>query len=672
MITKPKRFGVGLMTIVYGLTMMVPLLAITLASSGTADAANSAQYVFYYDPSNVAAIKQALANNNGITSPILSNFLDTSVYGKGGVFGSTPVGFAFDQSQTAALPNSTNGVATPVYASNPLPNCTGTSSYFTAPTTFNLVLDVTLHLTPADIFAGSSTGPDIVSGTLSIDENLSQTGSGSGQSLSDMEQSFGSTDLAKFIPQSCAPPGFNLTNNSEGIRISNYQAMVPSAQKGWPGLQTSSALLAAAFGAANPPTSPGAASSNLSCTIKFGSPLTWVICPVVDALTGIVSGVDSLITQQMDINTGTFFCGSSTCGAYYSAWQSFRDIALGLLVVAGLVIVISEALGMEILDAYTIKKTLPRLLVAAIGITISWPLMNFAVTASDVLGIGVRHLIYYPFTQIHNAPDLTFGGNAANFFFGAGAVAGGTLAAIPVWIAFGGLGALLSLAATAALAVVVAIIVLTVRQIVIILLIRVSPIAIVAYILPRTQQIYKFWWSNFSRALLMFPMIAAMIATGRVFAAVSFSRPGVINQFIGFIAYFAPYFMIPMTFKLSGALMGTIGNAINSRAQPARGMLSKYRANQTSKRTQAGVQKFRTGEFGTVVPGRFKRLNRLNRAAVGAVNEVGKRSTSGIRGGFGFGKRGETASEGTLAEAGELASKEKGMKEKDRKSTRLN
>ncbi len=388
--------------------------------------------------------------------------------------------------------------------------------------------------------------------------------------------------------------------------------------------------------ATSPSPTTGNASSNLSCTLEWDNPLTWVICPVVDALTGIVSGVDNLITAQMNIKTGTIFCSSATCGAYYSAWQSFRDIALGLLVVAGLIIVISEALGMEILDAYTIKKTLPRLLVAAIGITISWPLMNFAVTASDVLGIGVRHLIYYPFTQIHNAPDLSFGGNAANFFFGAGAVAGGTLAAIPVWIAFGGLGALISLAATAALAVVVAILVLTLRQIVIILLILVSPIAIVAYILPRTQQMYKFWWSNFSRALLMFPMIAAMIATGRVFAAVTFSRPGVINQFIGFIAYFAPYFMIPMTFKLSGALMGQIGGAIQNRAQGGFKALSEQR----KRRTQERVKAAQTG-------GLYRNDHRLGRFA----NRVGNYSIDigdsgsaflGTKRGFGwaFGRKG--------------------------------
>lgn len=321
----------------------------------------------------------------------------------------------------------------------------------------------------------------------------------------------------------------------------------------------------------------GAGNQSLGCDTQYNNPLTWIICPVVDILVGVVDFVDNMITDQLNVKTNAIFCDTGTCNAYYKAWQSFRDIALGLMAIAGLVIVIAQALGLEILDAYVIRKTLPRLLIAAIGIALSWPLMRFLIQISDDLGFGVRHLIYQPFASLPDKPDLSFGGGAANFFFGGLSAGVAPIAGLVIVQLAGGLGALLAYVGTAALAVFVAIVVLILRQVAIILLMLVSPIAIVAYILPNTQRIYKLWWESFSKALLMFPLIAAFIATGRVFSAITFNNGGGLNQVIGFASYFAPYFMIPLTFRMAGSTMGALGNFVNSRAQGGFNKLNELR-----------------------------------------------------------------------------------------------
>jgi len=326
-------------------------------------------------------------------------------------------------------------------------------------------------------------------------------------------------------------------------------------------------------------------------------------------MVSIVSEFDSLITNELTINNNQIFCTDQpACIAYYQAWQSFRDIALGLIVIVGLIIVSAEAIGAEILDAYTVKKTLPRLLIAAICITISWPLMNFAITVSNDLGFGVRYLIYAPFAHLNDSIDLSFGGNAANVFFGGVLSGTAVVGAASIWLVFGGVGALFAFAGTALLAVLVAILTLILRQIAIVLLLLVSPIAIVAYILPYTQRIYKFWWETFSKALLMFPMIAAFIATGRVFSAIAISQGGTVNQFIGFVAYFAPYFMIPMTFRFAGSLVGGLGNLVNSRAQGGFKGLRDFR------------QQYRKGRRERV---RGRGLYRRNTGITKALNKLG-------------------------------------------------
>jgi hypothetical protein len=323
----------------------------------------------------------------------------------------------------------------------------------------------------------------------------------------------------------------------------------------------------------------------LDCDTKFSNPLTWVLCPVIDILSGVVDLLDGMITNELSIEGNTIFCNKGSvsdgqqkvCDAYHSAWSKFRNIALGFMVIVGLVIVISQALGLEVLDAYTIRKTLPRLLVAAIFITLSWSLMSFAIDLTNDLGYGVRHLIYAPFAGLPEKIDLNFASGISNTLVGSLTAVVGAGAAIPIWIAAGGIGVLLSYMATAAMAVIIALLVLALRQIAIIFLMLLAPLAIIMYVLPNTQKYYKFWWESFSKALLMFPLIAAFIATGRVFAAVSISRGTPLSQFIAFISYFAPYFLIPLTFRFAGGFVSQLGGFVNDRGRGAFDGLRNYR-----------------------------------------------------------------------------------------------
>jgi hypothetical protein len=359
----------------------------------------------------------------------------------------------------------------------------------------------------------------------------------------------------------------------------------------------------------DPNAQTGKDTKQLDCDTQFDNPLTWIICPVVDTLASMIDAVDKIITNQLEINTSNIFCSDQTCQAYYTAWKSFRNIALGLMAIAGLVIVISQALGLEILDAYTVRKTLPRVLVAAIGITLSWQLMKLAVEISNDLGFGVRHLIYAPFADLKDKLDLSFAGKGfANFIFGTLAVGGGAITLATFWLVAGGIGVLLSYVATAGLAVLIAVIVLILRQVAITMLMFFAPLAIVSYVFPNTQRIYKFWWESFSKALLMFPLIAGFIAAGRVFSAISLSSGGAFNQLIGFLAYFAPYFLIPATFKLAGGALRQIGGFVNDRSRGGFDRLRGYRANQAKSRLARVRNK-----------GLYRGANRLQRA----MNQLG-------------------------------------------------
>src|SRR5204862_5967758 len=110
---------------------------------------------------------------------------------------------------------------------------------------------------------------------------------------------------------------------------------------------------------------------------------------------------------------------------------------------------------------------------------------------------------------------------------------------------------------------------LVLLQILIMILVILAPVAIITYILPNTQRVYKFWWDAFSKALLMFPLIAGFIAAGRVFSAIAIANSdgGALGQTIGFVAYFAPYFLIPATFRFAGGALSQLGGFVNDRGK---------------------------------------------------------------------------------------------------------
>lgn len=338
--------------------------------------------------------------------------------------------------------------------------------------------------------------------------------------------------------------------------------------------------------AITPTTPASAAGSDLSCP---NNGFSWIICPVISMAVDAANVFDGQITCLMQIDLTDVFgtgsnagnpyataCGTSsdtatitkTSNAYYHAWNTFRSLALALIVIAGLVMIISQAAGAELLDAYAIRKILPRLLIAGVAITLSWQIMEFLIQITNAVGYGVRDIIYYPFNNFGGLTISGIGSTLVGLLVGGGAI-----------LALGAPGLLL-LALTAILGAIVAFITLILRKLVIIFLLMLAPLAIACYILPNTQKVWKMWWDTLSKALMMFPIIAAMIAVGHVFAATSYGSGGggVISQSIALLAYFLPYFMIPTAVRMAGGAVGSIGGMISKASQGGFTALKKGRA----------------------------------------------------------------------------------------------
>ncbi len=320
-----------------------------------------------------------------------------------------------------------------------------------------------------------------------------------------------------------------------------------------------------------------------------GMALRWLTCPVMKSLSWVTNVLDGALSGLLRFDMTHF-----ENDGFYAVWKNFRNIALALLVIAALVMVISQAAGAQILDAYTIKKVLPRLLIAIIAIALSWPLLRFGVQLFNDLGGMVNNLILQPFTSVAtNASDqlaalngTSLGGvvgvatglnEAVQTAQGVGILAGGTIVAGASALAIYGPIGVLSIVGVAVLALIVAVLALGLRAIIIIAGIVFAPIAIACFILPSTEKIWKFWWSLMLGALAMFPIVMGFLALGKAGAMIT---P---NPLLAMLLFIAPYFLIPFAFKLGSGFVGKIMTAINDSERGLFDRAKKFRGAQAQK-----------------------------------------------------------------------------------------
>ncbi len=364
---------------------------------------------------------------------------------------------------------------------------------------------------------------------------------------------------------------------------------------------------------------------DLNCDWSI-NPLTWLMCPMIELASSLINTLDTEIRNQLTIpiadnlETGVksaFTTGGSdhaTGNALYLAWSSMRTIALSLLVIIALVMVISQALSVGPFDAYTVKKVLPRIVVAVIAITLSWQIAKILIGFSNDLGQGISTIINAPFTDTNaglKMPTISTGGSS--------------LGAVSLLVALkGGLDifGLLSFALVGVVSVIIAFGVIAFRNILVITLVILAPVAIISWILPNTQKAWKFWKDNFSAVLLAFPIIVAFITAGRVFAIItenSGGSAGIFKSIIIFIAYFGPYFALPMAFRLAGGAIASIGGMANDRSKGFFDKRRKFRGDRKKSRSEARRERFKGGNTFRAAPEGSLR-SKFNKGSVYATN----------------------------------------------------
>lgn len=299
--------------------------------------------------------------------------------------------------------------------------------------------------------------------------------------------------------------------------------------------------------------------------------MAWIICPVVNNTTTTVDGIEKILRSWLTIKPQEVFINGT-----YQGWEIFRNFANAILIIIFLVVIFSQLTGVGI-DNYGIKKLLPKLIVMAILINLSYFICEIAVDLSNILGVGLNELFKNIGENIAAATDvdlaeITIAGIVAGLLgtlTGVGAITG-TVISIAAVAAGGGPMLVISLILVlivALVSVLMFFVMLGARMMIVIVFTLIAPVAFVLYILPNTQSLFKKWWKVFQGALVVFPICGALYGAKYIIQAIVFAKNDDVDfilPLIGLCAPFLPFLLLPSLLKSALAGLGALGGSITA------------------------------------------------------------------------------------------------------------
>ena len=351
------------------------------------------------------------------------------------------------------------------------------------------------------------------------------------------------------------------------------------------------------------PDDPGEDEEN--CENKSGA-LGWIMCPVIRMLDGAIEELDERIANLLYVPVNHLDDDKMR-----AASVRVRNLAYIILVPIMLVMVIGTALGFEFVSAYTLKRSLPRLVIAVIFIALAYDVSRLLIELTNAAGAGIDNLLLQPLIG-SGSGSLS---SAINTAQGAGvtvAAGVGVFAAIAI-LGPSLLGIVMLYALSVAMIFFITFIILAVRQVLILILALLGPLAILAWIFPGNDKMWKLWWGSFTKLLLLFPLITLLITSGKVFAQfVSTAQGGIFGAFLAITAYVAPYFLIKSAFTWAGGAFAAIGGMVNDRSK---GLFDRSRAarGELMQQRHADNMDAKTGFSKTRFGGAYRRAASLGR-----------------------------------------------------------
>ena len=327
------------------------------------------------------------------------------------------------------------------------------------------------------------------------------------------------------------------------------------------------------------------------CGDVLGSGLLgWFICPAINVAISFADGAWSIF-ESLLINNPL-----DRSGAYYDSWTKVRDLANAILVVIFLGIVISQVSNIGISN-YGIKKMLPRLVIVAVAINISYYLMQVIIDIANITGKSIDG-IFSGFESYSGLKAANGWSVLLDSILLSATVAGSVGVTLAAGAVLGWPAIILFLGAMiipAIIGIIAGLLALQVRSMLIPILAIFSPVALVAWVLPNTQKLFDKWKSMFTGLVFLYPL-ASIYYGGLKFAAsitLGSGDSSSIQRLMALAALFIGTFMVAVIAIKSNSIMGKIIGGIGGFANK----LGASRLGGLVSNTASGMMSSRKAEF---------------------------------------------------------------------------
>ena len=235
------------------------------------------------------------------------------------------------------------------------------------------------------------------------------------------------------------------------------------------------------------------------------------ICPIGEHIAaGVTSLYESTVAKWLHIEPKLFSRGTGEGGEMtYEAWETMRDFANLFLILYFIIMVISQITGYGISN-YGIKTGLPKLLVGAVLINLSYIICQGALDLSNILGNGIGQIFEGVSNRISTPTGATTVlANASTLVMILGALVGliwacvtnPALAIVVIGVLLGAIVSVFILSVT-----------LGIRQAVAIVLVVLSPLALLCYSSnSNLKSLFDRWYKLFMTIWITYPLASLMV-----------------------------------------------------------------------------------------------------------------------------------------------------------------
>ena len=306
--------------------------------------------------------------------------------------------------------------------------------------------------------------------------------------------------------------------------------------------------------------SPSENSTGTSCDVQG---IGWIICPLSNWL---ADGIDYMYSALQEfLKTKPLETTNQNSGIYL-AWVIMRNISNVAFIVAFLVIIYSQLTSVGISN-YGVKKMLPRLVIAAVLVNLSFTICAILLDLSNIAGYAFQDA----FMGIKNTIS-TVGENTSTWTWSeviSTALSNGALAIGAITFTTELLPMLVPAATLAGLTLLLILLIMAARQALIIILIIISPLAFVCYLLPGTEKWFKKWRDSFLTMLVFFPAFSVVFGGAQLAGILIIQNAtgpnGAIMHVLGMLVQIIPLAITPLIMKFSGGVLGKFAGFVNDK-----------------------------------------------------------------------------------------------------------